>query len=58
MVGELVLRMVVINNKGPEDEKLCPNWEGSYKIIKLADNHDSKQVPRLLNSNNLIKFYQ
>ncbi|GFY85297.1 hypothetical protein Acr_04g0000350 [Actinidia rufa] len=35
-VGSLVLRKVVGNTKDPTDGNLAPNWEGPYKIIKLA----------------------
>ena len=36
MVGDLVLRKDVGNTKDTVDGKLGPNWEGPYKIIKLA----------------------
>ncbi|GFY84506.1 hypothetical protein Acr_03g0012800 [Actinidia rufa] len=35
-VGGLVLRRAVGNTKDLADGKLGPNWEGPYKIIKLA----------------------
>ena len=53
-VGDLILRKVVRNTKDPADGKLGPNWEGSYKITKLAskgayylEDLEGKQVPRL-----------
>ncbi|XP_057497351.1 uncharacterized protein LOC130782072 [Actinidia eriantha] len=35
-VGDLVLRKAIGNIKDPTDEKIGPNWEGPYKIVKLA----------------------
>ena len=58
------MRKVVGNTKDPADKKLRPNWEGSYKIVKLAgkgtyylEDSEGKQVPRPYNSNNLKKYY-
>ena len=34
-VGDLVLRRVFPNPKGPESGKLNPNWEGPYKVSKV-----------------------
>ena len=63
-VGDLILRKVVENTKDPMDGKLKPNWEGPYKIMKLARKgayhlkvHEAKQVSRPWNSNNLRKYY-
>ena len=30
------MRKVVENTKDSTDEKLIPNWEGPYKIVKLT----------------------
>ena len=64
LIGELVFRKVVGNTKDQEDGKLSPNWEGPYKIIRLAkkgayylEDSEGKQVWRLWNSNNLRKYY-
>ncbi|GFS40881.1 hypothetical protein Acr_00g0071010 [Actinidia rufa] len=64
IVGELVLRKVVGNTKNPADGKLSPNWEGPYKIVKLAGrgayylkDSKGKQASRPWNSNNLKKYY-
>ena len=35
-VGDLILRKIVGNIKDLVDGKLGPNWEGLYKITKLA----------------------
>ena len=52
-VSDLVLSKVIGNIKDPADEKLGRNWEGPYKIIKLASKGDynlegleGKQVPK------------
>ena len=34
---DLVLRRVFTNMKDFADGKLAPNWEGSYKVVKLID---------------------
>ena len=57
------------DNKNSEvlGQDLGPNWEGLYKITKLADKGayhledlEGKQVPRswIWNSKNLRKYYQ
>ncbi|GFS40182.1 hypothetical protein Acr_00g0066980 [Actinidia rufa] len=63
-VGSLVLRKVVGNTKEPTDGKLAPNWEGPYKIIKLAarssyylEDAEAKEILRPWNSNNLQKYF-
>ena len=50
------------NTKDSADAKLNPNWEGPYKIVKLAGKYylkdsEGKQAPRPWNSNNLKKYY-
>ena len=64
-VGNLILRKVVQNTKDPTNGKLSPNWEGPYKIIKLAgkgayylEDPKCKQAPTPWNFNNLRKYYQ
>ena len=37
LVGNLVLRKVIGNTKDSEDRTLRLNWEGPYKMVKLAD---------------------
>ena len=63
-VGDLVLRKVVGNTKDPTDGKLGPNWEGPYKVIKLAgrgscylEDAEGKEVLRPWNANNLRKYF-
>ncbi|GFS36309.1 hypothetical protein Acr_00g0045290 [Actinidia rufa] len=63
-VGDLILRKVVGNTKDLADGKLGLNWEGPYKIPKLAGkgayylgDSEGKQVLRLWNSTNLKKYY-
>ena len=53
VVGDLVLRKVVENNKDSTDRMLRPNWEGPYKITKLAnkgtyhlEDLKGKKIPR------------
>ena len=62
---DLILRNFVGNTKDSADEKLVPNWEGPYKITKLAgkgayyiEDLEGKQVPRPWNPSNLKKYYQ
>ena len=64
LVRDLVLRKVVRNTKDPADRKLRMNWEGPYKIVKLASkgayylkDSEAKQIPRPWNSKNLKKYY-
>ena len=47
------MRKVIGNTKDPADRKLGPNWEGPYKIVKLAgmgaiylEDSEGKQAPR------------
>ncbi|GFY88776.1 hypothetical protein Acr_06g0007160 [Actinidia rufa] len=63
-VGSLVLRKVIGNTKDPTDSKLGPNWEGPYKITKLAgrssyclEDAEGKEVPGPWNSSNLRKYF-
>ncbi|GFZ04896.1 hypothetical protein Acr_17g0004680 [Actinidia rufa] len=63
-VGSLVLKKVIGNTKDPTDGKLAPNWEGPYKIIKLAgrssyylEDAEGKEIPRPWNSSNLRKYF-
>ena len=63
-MGDLVLRKVIGNTKDPAEGKLGPNWEGPYKIVKLAgrgayylEDSEGKQASRPWNSNNLRKYY-
>ena len=63
-VGSLVLRRVVGNTKDPTDGKLAPNWEGPYKVIKLAgrssyylEDAEGKEIPRPWNASNLRKYF-
>ncbi|GFY86367.1 hypothetical protein Acr_05g0000060 [Actinidia rufa] len=63
-LGSLVLRKVVGNTKDPTDGKLAPNWEGPYKIIKLAGRSSyyledavGKEIPRPWNASNLRKYF-
>jgi hypothetical protein len=49
---------------GGKKKKLQPNWEGPYKVTKVAgtnsyrlEDKDGKAVPRAWNANNLRKYY-
>ncbi|GFZ00194.1 hypothetical protein Acr_13g0015930 [Actinidia rufa] len=57
-VRDLILRKVIGNTKGPVDGKLDSNWEGPYKVTKLAgkgayylEDPEGKPVLRPWNSN-------
>ncbi|GFS42476.1 hypothetical protein Acr_00g0080040 [Actinidia rufa] len=61
---DLVLRNVIGNTKDLIDGKLCLNWEGPYKIVKLTgkgayylEDSEDKRALRPCNSNNLRKYY-
>jgi hypothetical protein len=63
-VGDLVLQKVVTNTRNPNDGKLEPNWEGSYKVTSFAGvgayrliEMDGKSVPRPWNTCNLKKYF-
>ncbi|XP_057463838.1 uncharacterized protein LOC130753679 [Actinidia eriantha] len=63
-VRSLVLRKVVGNTKDPTDGKLGPNWEGPYKIIRLAgkssyylEDAEGKEIPRPWNASNLRNYF-
>ncbi|GFY90940.1 hypothetical protein Acr_07g0011360 [Actinidia rufa] len=52
-MGDLVLRKVIGNTKDPTKGKLGPNWEGPYKIVKLAgrgsyysEDAEGNEIPR------------
>ena len=57
-IGDLILKKVVENTKDMVDGKLGPNWEGPYKITKIADKGayhledlEGKQISRPWNPN-------
>ncbi|GFZ00954.1 hypothetical protein Acr_14g0005890 [Actinidia rufa] len=63
-VGSLVLKKVIGNTKDPTDGKLASNWEGPYKVIKLAgrssyylEDAEGKEIPRPWNASNLRKYF-
>jgi hypothetical protein len=63
-VGDLVLRKVMANTRKPNEGKLEPNWEGSYKVTSLAgagsyrlEEMDEKTIPRPWNTSNLRKYF-
>ena len=58
------MRKIVGNTKDPTDGKLGPNWEGPYKIVKLAGkgayylkDREGKQVLKPWSSSKLRKYY-
>ena len=62
--GDLVLRRVVGTAKNPAWGKLGPNQEGPYCITSevgigayFLEDLDKHVVPRLLNVNNLKRYY-
>ncbi|XP_057488501.1 uncharacterized protein LOC130774471 [Actinidia eriantha] len=63
-VGSLILRKVVGNTKDSTDGKLGPNWEGPYKVIRLAgrssyylEDAEGREIPRPWNASNLRKYF-
>ena len=63
-VGDLVLQKVVANTRNPNDGKLGPKWEGSYKVTSFAGvrtyrlmDMNGKSVPRPWNICNLKKYF-
>ena len=63
-VRDLVLRKVMANTRKPNEGKLGPNWEGSYKVTSLAgagsyrlEDMDEKTIPRPWNTCNLRKYF-
>jgi hypothetical protein len=63
-IGDLVLRKVMANTRRPNEGKLGPNWEGTYKVVSLAgagsyrlEDLEGKPIPRLWNTCNLRKYF-
>ena len=63
--GELVLRRVFENTTNPANRKFQPNWEGSYKVVRVRmvrsyalSRPDETVVPRMWNIMHLKKYYQ
>ena len=62
--GDLVLRKVIVKSHSDLRGKWTPNYEGSY-IVKRAflggalilTNMDGEDVPLLVNSNSVKKYY-
>ena len=64
-VGDLVLKKVIRTTRRPLQGKLCPNWEGPYKIIdcrKKGTYHletlDGQRLHHPWNTEHLRKYYQ
>ena len=64
ILGDLVLRKIVGATKNPAQEKLGPNWKGSYRITSEAgieayflEDLDKHAIPRPQNVNNLKRYY-
>jgi hypothetical protein len=63
-IGDLVLRKVMANTRRPNEGKLGPNWEGSYKVLSHAghgayrlEDLNGKPIPRPWNTCNLRKYF-
>ena len=64
-IGDLVLRKVSIATKEPNQGKLGPTWEGSYRVIHYSrrgsyhlETLGGQKLPRPWNIENLKKYYQ
>ena len=64
VLGDLVLRKVLENNKKPAWGKLGPNWEGPYRITSVVgigvyylEDLDEKTLLHPWNVNNLKMYY-
>ncbi|KAK3007570.1 hypothetical protein RJ639_014416 [Escallonia herrerae] len=63
-VGDLVLRRIEASAPHEAVGKLAPNWEGPYRVVKLAgpgayhlEHIDGKAIPRTWNAANLRRYY-
>ncbi|KAK2997226.1 hypothetical protein RJ639_026117 [Escallonia herrerae] len=63
-VGDLVLRRIEASAPREAVGKLAPNWEGPYRVVKLAgpgayhlEHIDGKAIPRTWNAANLRRYY-
>ena len=64
-VGDLILRKVMGAARDLTQEKLCPNWEGPYRIalwqrkgIYHLETIDGQKLPHPWNTEHLRKYYQ
>ena len=64
VLGDLVLRKVLVNAKNPTRGKLGPNWESLYRITSVVgigayflEDLDESVIPCPWNVNNLEKYY-
>ena len=64
-VGDLVLRKVTGTKKDPSQEKLGPNWEGSYRITSWQrkgtyhlETLYRQKLHHLWNTEHLKKYHQ
>ncbi|KAK2997565.1 hypothetical protein RJ639_023672 [Escallonia herrerae] len=63
--GDLVLRKLEVSNPKAATEKLSPNWEGPYRVIKVLKTGtyalgtlSGESIPRTWNAENLCRYYQ
>ena len=64
-VGDLILRKVMGAARDLTQGKLCPNWEGPYRIalwqrkgIYHLETIDGQKLPHPWNTEHLRKYYQ
>jgi hypothetical protein len=64
VIGDWVMRKVIIATKDPAEGKLAPKWEGPYKVVGNhrpgayhLENAEEKRLPHPWNALNLKKFY-
>jgi len=64
-VGDLVLRRMMPNKKDPRDGKFAPNWEGPYRVTRIArsgtyflEEMNGRAVQRPWNIEHLRKYFQ
>ena len=64
LVGELVLKETLPEDKNPNEGKLAPNWHGPFKVLSATgrstyrlENMEGKELPRPWNAMHLTKYY-
>ena len=64
VVGDLVMKKMLIGDKNPNEGKLAPNWHGPFKVLSAAgrsayrlEDMEGKELPRPWNAMHLKKYY-
>ena len=63
-IRDLVLRKITLATKDPTQGKLCPNWEGPYKVVEKnqrgtyhLEDINRRRLQHLWNAEHLKKYY-